>query len=43
MQSKLGYKMFFMFAAINIGGMAVFSLCVFHIPCLSVCLLIASV
>ena len=43
LETDLGYKLFLMFATINIGGMAVFSLCVFHIPCLSVCLLIASV
>lgn len=30
--TALGYKMFFMFAAINIGGMAVFSLYEFLIP-----------
>ena len=28
LQTDLGYKLFFMFGTINIGGMAVFSLCV---------------
>ena len=28
LETGLGYKLFLMFATINIGGMAVFSLCV---------------
>ena len=32
--TDLGYKIFLMFAAINIGGMATFSLCVFTTPSL---------
>ena len=28
LETDLGYKLFLMFATINIGGMAVFSLCV---------------
>ena len=32
LETDLGYKLFLMFATINIGGMAVFSLCVPSLP-----------